>query len=348
MKKKATKSPTGTRHIKRTPSHYVARLHAARRQLAAARRGLARTTRPSGPVYYVEPKWQWAERLLKERLPEFLRNPQVVGAGLGTKTVKGQDTNVPCLTIFVRRKQQRGALKELGIAALPRFVKCGGRTLPTDIVAVGTLKRQTSAGQSCSTSQGVTRTGTIGAPAVDEATGAAVFITAMHVTGHSEISGGTPTVPVNAPSVRDVAGAPVIGRVLQGSRTGIDAAKVSIQTPHSVLREVPAFGTIRGWRPLTFPGDKGTSVSLFGATSGRLLRGVIVNPGAFMGGFGLETAITVSGLQTAAGDSGAALVDAQGFVLGFLVGAAADGLRVFCSASLVLERLGCDIPTIVS
>lgn len=332
---------------RKTASDYVAQLHAAKRQLAAARRGMARTTTPEGPAFYVDPKWRWAQRLVEARTPALLRYPGVVGVGLGTKVTGRKDTKLPCATIFVRRKQSPRVLKKERARVLPRTIRQGKRRLPTDIVAIGTLARQTSAGQSCSVTTGVTRTGTIGAPAVDTAAGGPVFITAMHVTGHSELPAGSGVVvPVNAPSLRDIPGAPVIGHVLEGSRTGIDAAKVLINPPHVVLPEVPMIGPIRGWRPLTFPGDKGAAVVLFGATSRAPQHGLIVNPSVFMDGFGLDVAITVSGLETRAGDSGAALLDREHLVLGFLVGVAAGGLRVFCPASLVLRRLGCDIPTL--
>jgi hypothetical protein len=64
-----------------------------------------------------------------------------------------------------------------------------------------------------------------------------------------------------------------------------------------------------------------------------------------MGGFGLDSAIVVRGMTTTDGDSGAALLDAQRFVLGFLVGTTSNGLQIFCPAGLVLMRLNCDIPT---
>ena len=51
-------------------------------------------------------------------------------------------------------------------------------------------------------------------------------------------------------------------------------------------------------------------------------------------------------ITTASGDSGAAILDNSNLVLGFLYGLApADfgDLRVFCPASLVLEKLHCDI-----
>jgi hypothetical protein len=217
-----------------------------------------------------------------------------------------------------------------------------------DVVEIGALRRQAFTGQSCSVTNGKTRSGTIGAPVVDNTTGGPGFVTAMHVTGLSGISpnSGT-TLSVNVPSLRDAAGAAVIGHIAAGSRIGIDAAKVLLTSPQAVLREIPGIGRIRGWRPVTFPGDQGTAVMMHGATTQTRQDGIIVHPSAFMEGFRLDSAIVVRGMTAADGDSGAALVDAQRLVLGFLVGTASGGLQIFCPAGLVLQRLGCDIPTTV-
>ena len=328
------------------PEKYVAAIHAARQALAHARIGLARTTTPDGATSFVAPEWQWAQQLIEERTAALLRYPNVVGLGLGSKVVAGVDTGEICLTIFVGRKLTAVTLKQQKRRRLPRSLRTGKRTLPVDVVQIGRLRRQAFAGQSCSVTSGVTRSGTIGAPAVSPS-GAQVFITAMHVAGISELSPTSGvTLRVNAPSLSISSGAPVIGQLIQGSRTGIDAAKILLTSPHKVLREIPQIGRIRGWRPLAFPGDRDIPVKMFGAGSQVPLSGFIVNPAAFVPGFNLDSAITVRGMNTLAGDSGAALIDKQFIVLGFLVGVAGDGLRIFCPVSLVLQRLGCDIPTI--
>jgi hypothetical protein len=338
-----------TRRRAERPEKYVAALHAARRQLSAAREGLARTTTPDGAVSYVDPKLRWAQQLLEERRDELLRHPNVIGVALGSKYTGGVDTDVLCLTVFVSRKLKPESLEKRGRAPLPRRLHKGKRTLEVDVVPMGRLNRQAFAGQSCSVTSGVTRTGTIGAPAVDLGGGAPVFITAMHVTGMTELTASSSvTVSVKAPSILDQSAAPIIGRVMEGTRRGIDAAKVLLASPHSVSREIPGgIGFIRGWRPLAFPGDRNIPVTMFGAVSRIRHSGLIEHPAAFLDRFGLDSAITVRGLATIEGDSGAALLDRDRFVLGFLVGAVTDGARIFCPASLVLQRLRCDIPTIL-
>jgi hypothetical protein len=325
-------------------AQYVALLHRARRQVADARVQLARATRPSVKPLYVEGRWQWAERLMGARRAALLAYPHVVGLGLGTKITGAIDTGAVCVTVFVNRKLTLAALERRGDRVLPRFLRDGRRTLPVDVVRLGVIERQAFPGSSCSIAGGFTRVGTIGAPAVMPG-GDGVFITAMHVTGVSEIPPGSGvTLPVRAPSVGEVPGAPVIGNVVQGTRTGVDAAKVLLESPHQVTRMLPGIGLIQGWRPMAFPADRGIPVALFGGASKQVHRGTIEHPAIDLPGDRLESAITVKDMGTIDGDSGAALVDRERLVLGFLVGAATSGARIFCPASLVLRALRCDIP----
>jgi hypothetical protein len=327
-----------------SPARYVALLHRARQQLTEARIMLAGATRPSARPCYVQERWQWAERLMRARQPALLQYPHVVGVGLGTKVTGGIDTDVVCVTVFVTRKLTRRTLDRRGARRLPRVLRDGRRTLPVDVVRLGVIVRQAFPGSSCSIAGGFTRVGTIGAPAVVPG-GAGVFITAMHVTGVSEITPGSGvTLPVRAPSIGEAPGAPVIGNVVQGTRTGIDAAKVLLDSPHQVSRTLPGIGSIRGWRPMAFPADRHIPVALFGGGSKRVHHGAIEHPAIDLPADRLQSAITVTGMGTIDGDSGAALVDRERLVLGFLVGAASNGARVFCPASLVLRTLRCDIP----
>lgn len=329
-----------------TVRDHVAALHAAKRQLRRARQALAGTSTPDAPHVFIEPASQWAQRLVEERAADWMRIPGVVGVGLGSKIVGGRNTWALCATVLVTRKLTPARIEAKRRWKLPRILRRGGRTLPVDVVQIGRFRRQAFTGQSCSVSDPTTRMATIGAPAVETTSGVNVFITAMHITGRQQLDPATGvTLAVNVPGIFDAAGAPVVGRLTEGSRTGIDAAKVVVSVGQTVLRDVPTIGPIRGWRPLTFPGDQGTAVMMFGAATKIRQHGVIVHPTVFMPGIGLDSAIVVSGFTTTAGDSGAALLDAEHLVLGFLVGEAADGHRIFCPAGPVLSRLHCDIPT---
>ncbi|MBC7975996.1 MAG: hypothetical protein H7138_13575 [Myxococcales bacterium] len=136
-----------------------------------------------------------------------------------------------------------------------------------------------------------------------------------------------------------------VGSVDRGTRTGVDAARVRLADTGMVRRDIPTIGDVNGWRWPAFPADLGEGVRLYGASSGRL-DGVITHLEVDFPVFSLERTIVAS-IPTDHGDSGAALVDAAGHVLGFLVGASsniASSLRLFSPAGLVLDRLDCNIP----
>jgi hypothetical protein len=176
---------------------------------------------------------------------------------------------------------------------------------------------------------------------VDHQTNRSIGITARHVAGASRLP-----VPFVVPSLRDAEQVDILGDVVRGTRRGVDAARIDIAASVKVLNFLPAIGPIRGWRPVVFPGDAGTAVRLYGATSGYL-EGQIVNPSIDLPQHDLRNAI-IARIPTRGGDSGAAIVDRSNLVLGFLVGLGSDmprDLRIFSPASSVLQVLGCDIPT---
>jgi hypothetical protein len=150
------------------------------------------------------------------------------------------------------------------------------------------------------------------------------------------------SVPIRMPSLRDDASASLFGAAVQGTLSGIDGCKIELAPTSSLDRRIKGIGLIRGWRPVLVPGDKGIAVRMFGTATG-FSTGTIEHPMVSMPEFGLDGAILVN-IATRKGDSGAALVDRDNFLLGYLVGQAGN-LRVFCPAGLMLRKLGCDIPT---
>jgi hypothetical protein len=165
-----------------------------------------------------------------------------------------------------------------------------------------------------------------------------VALTAMHVARGP----GSFVIP----SLRDDPMGQPLGRFLDGRMVRVDAAKISVDPPAVAESFLPGIGRIRGWRPVTLPGDRGTEVRMFGAESGRQ-RGFIAEPAMELPGEQLEQVILVD-IETREGDSGCAIVDEENLVLGLLVGEMDfDGvtLRVFSPISLVLEELRCEIPT---
>ena len=97
---------------------------------------------------------------------------------------------------------------------------------------------------------------------------------------------------------------------------------------------------------MAVPADRSAEVRMFGAASG-FRRGFIIEPAMTFPNFGLDHAIVVD-IQTADGDSGAAIVDSENLVLGLLVGETELGgfpVRLFSPISLILGILGCDLAT---
>lgn len=269
----------------------------------------------------------------------------VVGIGLGLKWTKGFPTGEPCVVVYVRKKLTAARLagSRGGSRRIPSRLSWRGHQLPTDVVPFGRLQHHAVTAGGSAGPAGARIKGTIGAYAQDLQSGRTTAITAMHVSNEDEVP-GDPPVRFVFPSLLDDASAAPFGTLVRGTKRGVDAAKIQLDAGVSVVNVIPAIGRIRGWRSVVFPGDAGTLVRLYGATTGYL-EGQIVNPSIDLPQYQLSGAI-VARIRTGPGDSGAALVDAQGLVLGFLVGMGSDmpaDLRLFSPASTVLGVLGCDI-----
>lgn len=318
----------------------VTKVRKAKRDLAAARVELAKLTVPAGPAVLVDRGWSRLIADMRRRAARLKARPGVVGVGIGVAPMRTTRRGTPCLTIYVRGRRSTPARR-----GFPSSINVRGTRVLLDVRPAGTLEPQAFVGQSLSTTiDGITRTGTIGARAID-AQGHAVIVTAMHVTGLKSFPArGVGAVSVSIPSRSEMTRAAAAGDLVIGSTNGIDAALFTIRS--SVIDVIPEIGRVMGWRPLLVPGDVGTKVRMFGAVSRRLMDGVIEQPFVELPGLNLEAGIVVRGFDSVGGDSGAALVDSENLVLGFLVGRIADERRVFCPAGLVLRRLGCDIPTV--
>jgi hypothetical protein len=320
----------------------AAEMSAAQKRLADARRTLARLSRPGHPAHLVDPDWEWASELMEARRARLLTFPGVIGVGLGFRLRGGMPTGEPCLTVYVRRKLSPEELKAANRPRLPRTVRSGNRRLPVDVIELGEVRRQADAGSSLGQADAGER-GTLGALATDLDAGDTVALTAMHVTTLQQFPAGNTAAPR---FVSPMPGGSPFATLRQGTMSGIDAAKLALDVQQPAVSVLPTIGRINGWRPVAFPGDQGTTVKMFGAMSG-FQSGYIVNPIASLPAESLDAAILVN-IATQGGDSGSALVDLEGLLLGFLVGqggAALNNLRVFTPASLVFATLRCDIPT---
>jgi hypothetical protein len=325
----------------------VSDLSEAREALSRARRALAQLTGLDGPAHLVEKEWEQAHELLEARREKLLAIPGVIGCGLGGRHRGGVHTGEPCITVYVRKKLSPEEMKAQGIPSIPKTVRIGNYRMPVDVLELGDLKRQIDAGASLSPLPPVQPfQGTLGVFARDlDHDDETVALTAMHVTGLRQFPDPISSAPSFCSPSLPTGGA-TFGKLRQGTMTGIDAAKLELAAPRNAVSILPTIGQVRGWRPTTFPGDQGVEVRLFGAVS-RFQSGFIVSPAVSLPSESLDSAI-LANINTAAGDSGCALVDADNLLLGFLVGQGTSelsNLRVFTPASLVLSRLRCDIPT---
>jgi hypothetical protein len=186
--------------------------------------------------------------------------------------------------------------------------------------------------------------GTLGAFGHDRFSGRPVAFTAMHVAHETLMAfpgDGHPTIRFVSPFTSGS----VFGRLLRGTRHHVDAAAIEL-VPDSQERLPSPFGEVRGWRPLSFPADVGTPVKLWGARTG-FATGVVTDPGVFLAPSFLIDFAIIAEIPTRRGDSGAALLDNDNWVLGFLHAAAprkGPHARLFVPASAFLASLGCDLP----
>jgi hypothetical protein len=292
----------------------------------------------------VAEEWRVAEELLASRRAHLLSNPGVVGVGLGFRVKGGKETDEPCITVFVRQKLGPAELADRNQRPLRTRLRSPGGSIPVDVVQIGRLDRFLRPGDSIGPEDKQER-GTFGAFAVDLVSGAPVAITAMHATGYVEYPpGSSPQVPFCEPSRLDDPNGTRIGTLGRGTTSGVDAARIELVDD---AKPSPGTVTARGWRPTVYPDDRGTLVRFVGSTSGEQ-AGYICFPSVSLPAENLDAAI-LARIDAREGDSGAALLDNAGLVLGFLVGRATGSyanLVAFTPASLVLARLGCDIPTV--
>lgn len=312
------------------------------RALARTEMQIAAASRPGDGAYIMESQWRWAEKLLRKRSSTFLKVSGALGYGLGRRRRGGVNTNEPCITVYVKEKLAREELRERGLKALPKYLSSGRRRIRVDVVQLGELRRYFGPGDTVSL-DGSSEHGTLGALATDDFTLRQVAITAMHITELGEIpQPGFPRVSVVVPGFGR-GNSTRYGDIIAGTMRGIDACKIDIDLQSGLENRIPFIGQVRGWRPIRTPGDRDTAVRMFGARSG-LQSGVIETPLIALPQFDLNAAILVN-MFAQHGDSGAALVDEQNLVLGFLVGQA-GAHQVFCAAGEAFRILHCDIPTI--
>lgn len=314
----------------------------SRTLVSAARSRLASETAPGSPSGYDGPHWAPITRAIEEQREVLRALPGIVGFGPGFRRRGGARVDERCVVLYVRRKLDPDQLKR-GAAVPPTLRTSDGIAVPTDTVEFGTLRRQVNMGDRVGRA-GKSGGGTIGVFAIDIVTKDPLAITAMHVGGN---------VSKATRFVCPPGGSATLGRFVRGTLSPVDAAAISVTPPRVGLNQHPQAGVLRGWRPVTLDGDKDIPVRLLAGKQGKVVHGQIVEPRASELD-GLEDVI-LADIHSVDGDSGSALLDEDGFLLGFLVGRAKaqphvkkkhpglQTVRVFTPVSLVLDLLGCDI-----
>ena len=331
-----------------SPKEAAEAIDKARHQLASARLRLSQVSAISASPVVIQDEWQPHRRALDRQLRRLRRFPGVVGASLSYRRRAGQLTSERCVTVFVREKQPRAAFEGNREHLLPETLATGERgvRIPVDVVQFGNLLRLARAGEAIAALE-TGEFGTIGGFAVDPRTGKAVALTAMHISRLHEypVSQTDPAVPFHL-----VAGGPAgavrLGSLLRGTLTGTDAACITVDPPEVALNDVLGVGPINGWRRLSVQGDRGAAVRMFGAATSRPVTGFIEEPLVKLPEEGLDAAILVD-ISARPGDSGAALVDREGLLLGLLVGQSSQrqDWMVFTPIGVVLRKLQCTLAT---
>jgi hypothetical protein len=313
----------------------------ARALSIAARARLASETTPLSDNAYVEQEFAAAMAAIETHREALTARKDVVGFGPGFRRRDDVQTDERCVVVYVQRKRTPAQLRKSRKDPIASVLQSADGTLvPTDVVELGRLRRQASAGGSVGRT-GRVRHGTIGAFVDDLARGGKAAITAMHAMGQSTATGDSCVSPSHGS-----AGSSGLGGFRRGTMQRIDAAVVGVEKAGSLDNTLPGIGPIRGFRPMSLPGDYNRTVFMFGAETRRTVSGSIIEPLVHLPEDNLESAI-LARIETREGDSGAALVDSNNLVLGFLVGEAGPTdapVRIFTPASLVLQLLACDLP----
>lgn len=324
--------------LARTPRE-AARLTAqARERLTRARMRVAEVSDGvTTPDIIVPPPWKQAERAMDAHEADLLRRKGVVGVGIAYRRRAGAPVPERVVVVLVEKKRSPDDLG--GGEAIPAMLHVDGAMVPTDVVEAGTFQLKAGPGSGIAPDAGGLR-GTLGCFATDrEGDKGPVALTAMHLLKGSP--GEFPGTPPSGKVIRFSSDSAPVGRLLRGTRTGVDAAKISVDSG-LVTRMIPKIGLLRGARPIDAE-EKGP-VAMFGAKSG-LLHGKITIPLAKVKELPNLGRCIITNIPARHGDSGALLVDDDRFALGLLVGGG-DVLNAFTPMSAVLSALRARIETI--
>jgi len=309
--------------------------------VADAREGMARASKPGGPAVVADRSWERQRRALRNHGGELKSREGVLGLSVGYREKGGVRTDERAVVVYVEEKKPRDSLS--AAALIPERLQEGRQEIATDVVEIGRFVRQQLEGGCSVGPQGQKLQGTLGVFAKRKGAAGMVGLTAMHVTGRK---GSFP--PGDALTLCAPSGGAVLGLLLDGRSEGIDAASILVSPSAAGSFRITGIGDVRGRRAVSESGDQNAQVRIRGAQSG-LLTGIITNPAQDLDlpDGAIHSAILVDEMDSQPGDSGAALVDEGGFVLGILAGRFEGGRRLVAFSPImpILGELKCDIPT---
>ncbi|TGE26451.1 chymotrypsin family serine protease [Hymenobacter metallicola] len=313
-----------------TTKQAAAALNYAQELRNNARRQFARKSTKPTQATFSTPEWQRIQHILDANYDKLATWPGVLGSSPGFRICKSMPLTEKTATIYVQKKILSDKLPDTVL--LPSVLSANGDEVSVDVVEVGEIQPQTLAGSSLGAGG---PWGTLGTYAFDNQTNRIVALTAQHVASRmTNYSSPRPGTPNTAP----------LGRLLRGSREGTDAAAILVDSPPGFPFHIAGIGQVRGWRPVHDPADRNIGVRMHGAASGNL-DGYIIAPRSTWYSPNYRNAILAT-TPTRGGDSGAALLDSNNFILGLLVGRADQySLALFTPFNLVLSELGCSLPT---
>lgn len=202
------------------------------------------------------------------------------------------------------------------------------------------MQRYAAPGQ-CLASVRYKDTGTLGVCGIDRRTGKPVAITAMHVIpGIVEYPTSTSLARIELEAPCAATGGSLLGRLLRGTMTDIDACIISIDPPQVPSRSLKDIGPVEYWRAVD-RSDRDRVVRMYGAASNRVNVGRILRESVHAPDWGIARGILVQ-MSARPGDSGAALVDEDNFLLGLLIGGTSTR-QLFCPIEAIFDRLDCNL-----
>jgi hypothetical protein len=330
------------RHPNRSPVEVAREIHALRRRLSGLRRELAAVSRDTALPFITQPSLRRRHKLLRRRGNSLLQRRGVLGVALTEKLVGGKPAGVLGATVYVARKHPKDRLSAGD--RLPTHLRDDNLRRPLDVVEVGGFERLHYPGASIGPERSVGTFGSLGCFVTRQGTQEVAAITAMHIAGRDSIDSASRPIPIFSPDPLHSTEPAPFGELSQGQTSPVDAGRIDLPPDTPLNNVLPGGREIRGWRPVLLPGDRDTPVYLFGATSG-FLKGRIVEPDVqFATGLAPADALCTD-IQVDHGDSGAVLVDEDGYAVGLLAGRLTGGptWSVFSKIGPVLALLDCEL-----